>query len=154
MPSKPIEILPENAPLDPALDLMHVAQWNGSGYDSRRATVGEIAAALASSLLGIETVTDATYTIAAADNYKQKRFTNAAGCTVTVPLQASVPISIGTRVRMTAAASDGSGDVVLVPEGAVILNSRDDALTSNGHMAVFEIVKVAEDEWDVLGDVI
>jgi hypothetical protein len=35
----------------------------------------------------------------------------------------------------------------------VTLNSRAAALAGAGQMAVFEIEKVASDEWDVLGDV-
>jgi hypothetical protein len=42
MPSKPVELLPPSAPLA-AADLIHVAQSNGAGYDSRHASLQEVA---------------------------------------------------------------------------------------------------------------
>lgn len=41
MPSKPVENMPASAPLA-AEDLVHVAQWNGAGFDSRKATLAEV----------------------------------------------------------------------------------------------------------------
>lgn len=100
-------------------------------------------------LLTIETVAAAAYTFAAADNHKHKRFTNAGATAATVPLNATVAIPVGSRIRCTAA---GAGTVTLTPEAGVTLNSRDGALASAGQFAVFEIEKVATDEWDCLGD--
>lgn len=116
------------------------------GAENRKSTLVNLATGL---FLTIETVAGATYTFAADDNYKQMRFTNAGAVTATVPLNASDPIPIGTRIRCVAV---GVGGVTLDGEGAVVLNSRDNALSSAGQFAVFEIVKVATNEWDCLGD--
>lgn len=102
-------------------------------------------------LLTIENEASDNYSFVLADAHKHKRFTAAGAVTLTVPTNATVPIPIGTRIRITAA---GAGGTTLVPAFGVTLNSRDGALLSGGHMAVFEIEKVAADEWDCLGDLI
>lgn len=134
---------PRNRP--PALPPEEV---NNSVFNQFLEQLVEIFAPL---LLTIEEVTGTTYTIDVDDVWRHLRFTNVAGCTVTVPANVDVDIPVGARIRLTAAAA---GDVVLTPAGGVTLNSRDDAFTSGGQYAVFELEKVATDEWDCLGDLL
>lgn len=113
-------------------------------------TLVALIALKADKLLGIDTVAGAAYTFASADDLRHKRFTSAANVVATVPKNATDPIPIGARIRCTQA---GLGFVTLTPEdGTVTLNSRDDLLTSTERFAVFEIEKVALNEWDCLGD--
>jgi hypothetical protein len=97
----------------------------------------------------VETVTGTAYTLVLADAARHKRFTSASAITLTIPPNASVAFPIGTRIRGTAA---GVGQVTLAPGAGVTLNSRDSALKSAGRYAVFEVEKVATNEWDCLGD--
>lgn len=100
----------------------------------------------------IEPVAGTTYQFATADHYKHKRFTSAGSITATVPKNATDPIPVGTRIRITQA---GTGQITLAPEdGTVILNSADNAYKSRVRYSVLEIEKVATNEWDVLGDVV
>lgn len=100
-------------------------------------------------LLTIEAVTGTAYTLDASDVWRHLRFTNAAAVALTVPANATVSIPIGARIRCTQA---GAGVVTLTPAAGVTLRSRGAALASAGQFAVFEIEKVATDEWDCLGD--
>lgn len=113
------------------------------------AIAAAVAASAAPIVLTIEPVAGAAYTFATADNYKHKRFTSAAAVVATVPTNATDPIPIGTRIRGTQAAA---GVVTLTPAGGVTLNSRGGLLASAGLNAIFEIEKVAVNEWDCLGD--
>lgn len=97
--------------------------------------------------IAIQTVADATYTFAGGDECTHIRFT-AVGV-LTVPANADVAFPIGTRIRIT----DVAGTASLAGAVGVTLNSRENALTSAGAFAVFEIVKVGVNTWDVLGDV-
>jgi hypothetical protein len=100
-------------------------------------------------VLTIDTVSGTSHTFATADGGKHKRFTSGSAITATVPPNSSDAIPIGTRIRCTAA---GAGQVTLTPGSGVTLNSRGSALKSTAQYAVFEIEKVATNEWDVLGD--
>jgi hypothetical protein len=111
-------------------------------------TLVNLIAARAPIVLGIDTVAGAAYTFASADSWRHKRFTNAGAIVATVPTNAADPIPIGTRIRGTQV---GAGTVTLTPSGGVTLNSLDAALKTVGQFAVFEIEKVAANEWDVLG---
>lgn len=101
--------------------------------------------------LPVETVADAAYSFVLADAAKHKRFTNAGAVALTVPDHATVAFPTGTRIRGTAA---GAGGTVLSGMPGVTLNSRGGALNSGGQFAVWEIEKVADNEWDCLGDLI
>jgi hypothetical protein len=92
---------------------------------------------------------DEAYTIVMHDIGKHKRCTNGSATAITIPLNSTTAFPIGTRIRFTAA---GAGTVTLTPAGGVTLRSRGASLASAGQYAVFEIEKVAADEWDCLGD--
>jgi hypothetical protein len=99
--------------------------------------------------LAVDVIAGSSYTIAATDPWRHKRFTNSALVTLTIPTNATAAYPIGGRTRITQA---GGGQVQLVAAGGVTLNSRDGALRSTAQNAVFEIEKVGTDEWDLLGD--
>lgn len=103
-------------------------------------------------LLVPEIVAAASYTIQATDKYASKRLTAPGPVEIEVPLNATVAVPIGARIRFTALGDNGA--VIVKEDAAIVLNSRDDAFTSGGVGAVFELHKVDEDEWDVLGDVV
>lgn len=152
MANKEMGELPAAGPLD-GTEQTHVVQ----GAHSRRLTISAIGDYLASiftaffapRLLAVEAVAATAYTLALADVMKHKRFTAAGAVTLTIPANAAVALPIGTRVRFTAA---GAGGVTIAPGAGVTLNSRGGALTSGGQFAVFEVEKVAANEWDCLGD--
>jgi hypothetical protein len=130
---------------DAAGETVTIAKWL-----TRRTTAQEIAALAGATPapLTIETVTGTTYTLALGDAGKHKRFTAATAVALTIPTNASVAFPIGTRIRCTAA---GAGTVTISGAG-VTLNSRGAALASAGQYAVFDLEKVATNEWDILGD--
>lgn len=117
--------------------------------DVSMASTARINIGAAPAVLTVEAVSGVSYTFALADAGKHKRFTAAGAVLATVPPNSLVAFLTGTRIRGTAA---GAGGVTLAPGQGVAINSRDAALRSAGQFAVFEIEKVAADEWDALGD--
>ena len=96
----------------------------------------------------IESEAGTAYSLVAADAYKYKRFTAAGAVIVTIPPNI---FTVNQRVRMSAV---GAGGVTLLAGAGVTLNSRGAALTSAGQYAVFEVVCVATNVFDVIGDMV
>lgn len=113
----------------------HAARHKGDGADPIVAAV--------------ITEAGATRTIALADLDDVVRYTAAGGCALTVPLNATLAISVGA---LTAIVATGAIGVTVTPEtGAVIVNApRGGTLVvpQNGR-AVLQ--KVATNEWDLWG---
>jgi hypothetical protein len=95
----------------------------------------------------IKTVAVAAYTLAADDAGNHVRFNSLAATVVTVPPDV---FSAGDRIRITTFGTEG---LSLAAGAGVTLNSRDDALTAAGQFSVLEVECVADNEFDVLGDV-
>lgn len=89
----------------------------------------------------------AAHTLAAADVWGHRRFTD--GVPVTLTVDTTHGFAIGDRARFTQA---GAGQVTMVAAVGVTLNSRSNALKSAGQFAVWELECVGADEFDVLGD--
>jgi len=95
----------------------------------------------------VETISGATYTLAAADANKYKRVT--AACTVTVPPASSVNFPFGTEIHLRQA---GAGAITLAAGTGVTLNGVDGFdLATEKHGATITLKKVDADTWDVFG---
>lgn len=90
------------------------------------------------------------HTLVLTDDGQYLRALNSADTTITVPAEADVAFSLGTAIVIE---QGGAGTVTLAPAGGVTLNSRGGALASAGQFAVFQLKKVAADEWTIVGDV-
>lgn len=101
--------------------------------------------------LVVDNTSAETYTLVQADFRKHKRFTSNNPITLTIPPNAEVELPIGTRIRITQA---GTGVITLTPGAGVSLFSRNNAYSSAGRYAVFEVEKVTTDGWDVIGDLV
>ena len=94
-------------------------------------------------------VTGTTYTIQASDKYTAKRLTNALGCTIIVPLNATIPVSVGSRVRF---AAEGAGGLTVdVGDPGVTLICRDD-FRIGAQGSIIELHKADTNTWWLLGD--
>lgn len=92
-------------------------------------------------------VTGASHTPAAIWGYH--RCTNAAGCAITIPLNATNALPIGTEFHFRQC---GAGPVTIAGEGAVTLNLPAGVNPQTAALgAVMTAKKVATDEWDVFG---
>ena len=99
----------------------------------------------------INTQSGATYTLAQADYSTAtalNRFTNAGAVAFTVPLNATVPISVGSKFDC---AYLGAGKLTIAGSGGVTLNSFGGWLNTGGTNAPFTLIKVATDTWFVTG---
>jgi hypothetical protein len=97
----------------------------------------------------VQTQAGTTWTPAFADANTYNRFTNAAGCAITLPTNASVPFYINTILELRAATS---GAVSIAAAGGVTLHPQDAALyTLTGNGATALVKKIATDDWDVMG---
>ncbi len=104
----------------------------------------------ASILVGINNQSGTTYTLAAIDRTRVTRLTNAAAVTVTVPLNATVAIPIGSVI---AARQVGAGEVTFTPTGGVTVNVPAGYQAKTARVgATVALHKVATDEWDLTGD--
>ena len=94
-------------------------------------------------------VTAATYTVAAADNIGYIPMNRATTQTVTVPLNATVAIPVGTSVTFE---QRGVGVITFTPEAGVTLNKlSSNTLSSVGQFGVVTLVKTATNTWNVFG---
>ena len=75
-------------------------------------------------------------------------FTAATAVTITVPLNAAVPLPIGMTTHLH---QSGSGTLTIAPAVGVTVNSGV-SLSSRVQYAALSIMKIAEDEWAVVGD--
>ncbi len=91
---------------------------------------------------------DHTAQTADANTYQQ--FTNAADCTLTLPLNATIPIAIATVIAIEA---HSTGKVTVAAAGGVTLNCRGGLFSTAGQYAVIQAKKIATDEWVLMGDV-
>lgn len=103
-------------------------------------------------LVGVNTQSGTTYTLASADSGLVVRTTNSAEVTITVPVNTSDAIPIGATIAIRQA---GSGQIVLVADSDVIINVPDgsDAASARGGSTIM-LHKIASDEWDLTGDLL
>ena len=99
------------------------------------------------SIQTIETVTT-TYQFDIADVGKYMRSTSASGFNMTVPANATVAFTIGSRIEGIQAAA---GQITFVAAGGVTINATP-GLKTTGQWASWALIKVATDEWDLTGN--
>lgn len=97
----------------------------------------------------VQTVADTTKTLALTDRGSWVRFTNASGCTLTIPTNASVAIGVGESFN----GIQRGGKVTITPASGVTVNVPT-GYKSNTRAAGSPLclIKVATNEWDLIGD--
>lgn len=92
----------------------------------------------------------ANYTLVLADSNKHKRLSKATAITLTVPKNATTALPVGFQILGIQA---GDGQITVTPEdGTVTINSASSAYKSRIKYAVFSLVKVDTNTWDLGGD--
>jgi hypothetical protein len=102
----------------------------------------------------INAQTGTTYTLAQTDyNVATAAVTlsNAAAITLTLPLNATVPIAVGSVFDCFQIAA---GQVTVAPAGGVTLTGYGSWFKTAGQGAAFSVVKTATDTWRVLGNLV
>jgi hypothetical protein len=98
--------------------------------------------------LTLNAQTGTTYTFVAADTGKFVTLSNASAITVTVPTNAAVPFLVGTQINIVQL---GAGQVTVSGAG-VTLRSNGSKLKLFGQYAAATLVKIATDEWVLVGN--
>ena len=106
---------------------------------------------MATAMVAINAQTGVTYTTVLPDDGKLITASNAASIALTIPPNSSVAYGIGTQINVMQLA----GGVVTITAGAgVTLRSEGSKLKTKGQYAVVTCVKIASDEWVVVGNLV
>lgn len=97
--------------------------------------------------LTLNAQTGTTYTLVLADNAKVVTLSNASAITVTVPTNASVAFPIGVQVNLVQL---GAGQVTVTSSATI--RSQGSKLKLNGQYAGATLLKIATDEWVLIGN--
>lgn len=100
---------------------------------------------------GVNAQTGTTYTFVLTDGGTVVTATNASAQTYTVPPNSSVGFPLGTVLTVI---QEGAGAITFAPGAGVTLNSPAGVLTSKGQNACVQLVQVAANSWDVIGDLL
>ncbi len=92
--------------------------------------------------------TATSYTLALRNLNEYLRCNNVSPITITVPLNATVPFSVGSVITIE---QEGDGVITLVGEAGVTLNG---AVKTGGKSKVVQVIKVDNTIWTVIGGVI
>ena len=114
--------------------------YTGSAWESAGATT---------QALTLNAQTGTTYTLVLADAGKFVTQSNASGITTTVPPNSSVAFPIGTQVNLLQL---GAGQVTVAAGAGVTVRSQGSKLKLSGQYATATCVKIATDEWVLLGN--
>lgn len=99
--------------------------------------------------LTLNAQTGTTYTLVLADAHKLVTLSNASSITATVPPNSSVAFETGDQVNLLQL---GAGQVTVAAGAGVTLRSQGSKLKLNGQYATATLVKIASDEWVLLGN--
>ena len=124
----------------------HAIEWDGT-----QMYVSNLAAerlAVATSKVQINAQTGTTYTFAAVDAGYLVTAANAAAIAVTVPLNATIPLPIGTQILLMQL---GAGQVTVAGFAGVTVSGKN-GLKTSGQYAVISLIKIATDAWVLGGD--
>jgi hypothetical protein len=91
-----------------------------------------------------------TYTLAQTDAGKIVELSNSGGCVVTVPTNASVPVSIGTQINLL---QTSSGQVSVTVASGVTVNATP-GLKIRAQWGFATLIKRSSDLWVLVGDLI
>jgi hypothetical protein len=99
--------------------------------------------------LTLNAQTGTTYTLVLADAHKLVTQSNASGITTTVPPNSSVAFEIGDQVNLLQL---GAGQVTVAAGSGVTIRSQGSKLKLNGQYSTATLVKIAADEWVLIGN--
>jgi len=142
--------LPEITTLEPG-DLIEVSKdAGGSVYDSRKITVANMAASFTAGNDNNQTGT--TYDLVATDGTNTTVWmNNAAANDVSIPLNATVPLAVGTKIAVI---MEGAGVTSITAVTGVTLNGTDNgSVVINNQYQGATLTKRATDAWHVNGDI-
>jgi hypothetical protein len=111
-------------------------------------TVETTAAAKVSKALTLNAQTGTTYTLLLIDDSKVVTLSNASAITLTIPTNASVAFPIGSQVNLVQL---GAGQVTVAGAG-VTIRSQGSKLKLNGQYSAATLLKIATDEWVLVGN--
>ena len=114
--------------------------YTGSAWESAGATTQG---------LTLNAQTGTTYTLALTDSGKFVTQTNAAAIATTIPPNSTVAFPIGTQVNLMQL---GAGAITITAGSGVTLRSAGSLVITNGQYAVATCVKIASDEWVLIGN--
>jgi hypothetical protein len=92
--------------------------------------------------------TGTTYTLVAADDGKAVEILNASPITLTVPLNSSVPYTVGTQIVVL---QTGAGQITVAGAGGVTVNATP-GLKLRAQWSSATLIKRATDTWVLVGD--
>jgi hypothetical protein len=90
-----------------------------------------------------------TYSLILTDAHKLVTLNNAASITATVPANATVAFEIGDQVNLLQL---GAGQVTVAGAAGVTIRSQGSKLKLNGQYSAATLVKIAENEWVLIGN--
>lgn len=99
--------------------------------------------------LTLNAQTGTTYTLVLADAHKFVTLSNASAITLTVPPNSSVAFETGDQVNLMQL---GAGQVTVAAGSGVTLRSAGSLVKTSAQYAVATLVKIASDEWVLLGN--
>jgi hypothetical protein len=111
-------------------------------------TVETSDAAKVSKALTLNAQTGTTYTLVLLDDSKVVTLNNASAIALTIPTNASVAFPIGSQVNIVQL---GAGQVTVGGAG-VTIRSQGTKLKLNGQYAAASLLKIATDEWVIIGN--
>jgi hypothetical protein len=114
--------------------------YTGSAWESAGATT---------QALTLNAQTGTTYTLVLADSGKFVTQSNASGITTTIPPNTDVAFPVGTQVNLLQL---GAGQVTVAAGAGVTIRSQGSKLKLNGQYATATCVKIATDEWVLIGN--
>jgi hypothetical protein len=92
-----------------------------------------------------------SYTLVLSDADKLVEMNVATANILTVPLNSSVAFSIGTQILL---AQYGAGQTTISPSGGVVIRSNGSNLKLNAQYSGATLIKIAENEWYLFGDIV
>jgi len=92
----------------------------------------------------------ASYTLVLSDADKLVEMNNASANNLTVPLNSSVAFSTGTQILL---AQYGAGQTTIVATSGVTIRSNGAKLKLNAQYSGATLIKIAENEWYLFGDI-
>lgn len=126
------------------------ASFAGAGLKMLRVNAAESSIEfVAPGVIGIKTIAGTSYTLGATDAGQMLVFTNAAGCTVTVPPNADADFDQGAALILV---QYGAAQVTVAAGAGVTVNSTDGLVSTRTQFAQITIIQTDTDVWLVGGD--
>jgi hypothetical protein len=101
--------------------------------------------------LSLNAQTGTTYTLVLADAHKVVTLNNSSAITLTVPPNSSVAFETGDQVNLLQL---GAGQVTVAAGSGVTLRAQGSKVKLNGQYAIGTLVKIASDEWVLVGNTV